>query len=230
MKTFVGARPNLFFPIFRRRSSFESLLVCETTDICIEGVPRSANSFAVGAFEHAQSEPMQVAHHTHVPANPIRACQWGIPTVVLIRDPYDTLVSGVALRKQVQVEERQVEDPIQLLTFHDRLEAYLTFYRSVSPYSDRFLVAPFDTVIRDMGTVIDRVNDRFGTTFERFEHAPKAAQDVHAGPSEKRTEFKKDTQADFDEQLQLDRSLREKMDAAETLYSSFADDVYEKRS
>jgi len=226
VKTFLGARPRLFFPIFRRRSAFDDLLVHGDTDICIEGFPRSANSFAVGAFEHAQTRPVRVAHHTHTPANIMRACEHEIPALVLTRAPYDAIVSGVALKKQVQVEEHDEESPVQLLSFHDRLDAYLTFYQSLDPYRDRILVASFETVVRDMGRVVGRVNERFGTAFDRFDHTPEAAEEIHArrgyhaGPSDQRTQFKEETRADFDEQLRADAALRDKMEAATSLFDA----------
>jgi len=205
--------------------------VDDTTDICIEGYPRSANSFAVGAFEHAQSAPVQVAHHTHVPANPMRACERGVPTLVLIRDPYDAVVSNVALGKQTQVTEQGVESPVQWLSFETLLDAWRTFYRSVRPYRERMVVASLGVVVDDMGRVIDRVNAHFGTDFDRFEHTSEAVAEVHAdrgyhaGPSEQRDQLKADTRADFDAQLQADPSLRDTLKEANALFDSLTSKV-----
>jgi len=229
-KTFIGARPWLFFPIFRPRPAFDDLLVTRSTDLCIEGFPRSGNSFTVGAVEHAQSSPLRVAHHTHVPANAMRACEWGIPTLVLIRNPKDAVVSVVALSKQVQEKEHNAEDPAQRVSFQDHLWAWDIFYRSLISHRDRMLVALLGAVVEDMGDVIERVNDRFGTNFARFDHTPENVAEVHsrqgyhAGPSERRTGLKKETRADFNEQLQTDAALQDTLSAAETLYERFAND------
>lgn len=231
LKWFVGARPRLYFPLFRRRSGYADLLVDDTTDICIEGYPRSANSFAVGAFEYAQSAPVQVAHHTHVPANPMRACERGIPTLVLIRDPYDAVVSHVALSKQTQVAEQGVEAPVQWLSFETLLSAWCTFYRSVRPYQERMVVASLGAVVDDMGRVIDRINAHFGTDFDRFEHTPEAVAEVHAGrgyhagPSEQRDQLKADTRADFDTQLQSDSALRHTLEEANALFDALTSEA-----
>lgn len=236
VKWFVGARPGLFFPLFRRRSAYDALLVDEETEVCIEGYPRSANSFAVGAFEHAQQRPVQVAHHTHVPANPMRACEQGIPTLVLIRDPYDAIVSQVALTKQTQVEERCVEAPVQWISFETLLSAWLVFYQSLQPYRSRMVVASLDAVVEDMGRVIDRVNARFGTNFDRFDHTSDAVTEVHAdrgyhaGPSEDRDRLKADTRTDFDDQLQTDASLQKMLEKAEALFETFQGDVSTHKS
>jgi len=226
-KTFVGARPWLFFPIFRRRSAFDDLLVTQATDLCIEGFPRSGNSFAVGAVEYAQSKPIQIAHHTHVPANAMRACEYGRPTLVLIRDPYDAVVSAVGLNKHVQVKEKGVAAPVQLISFRDHLWAWNTFYQSLTPYRERFLVVPLGAVVEDMGSVIDRVNDRFETDFDPFDHTSEAVAQVHAGrgyhagPSEQRDALKANIRTDFDEQLLEDTALQSALSRAKHLYNTF---------
>jgi len=48
-KTFVGARPRLFFPLFRHRAGHDDLLVTRSTDLCVEGFPRSAFEDALQA-------------------------------------------------------------------------------------------------------------------------------------------------------------------------------------
>jgi hypothetical protein len=181
VKTAVGKRPNLFFPLFRPRPAFDDLLVTEETDICIEGFPRSANSFAVQAFRYAQPEAVRVAHHTHVPANAMQACEWRIPTVVLIRSPADAIVSGIALAKEVQITERGVESPRQRVSFAAWVHAWLSFYRALKPYRDRdqLLVAPFSAVIQDMGRVIERINAHLGTAVGPFKHPAGVGAAVH---------------------------------------------------
>lgn len=230
-RTFIGARPWLFFPIYRRRSAFDDLLVTPSTDLCIEGFPRSGNSFAVGAVKHAQSQPIQIAHHTHVPANAIQACEWGIPTLVLIRNPYDAVVSCIALGKQIQEEEHNADEPVQWVSYQDHLRAWIVFYRSLTSYRRRMLVARLDTVVDDMGNVIDLINDRYDMDFERFDHTRGAVakvhaeQGYHAGPNERRAALKEETRTNFDEQLQRDSVLKDVLSEAERLYERFANEA-----
>ncbi len=228
-KTFVGARPRLFFPLFRLRPAFDDLLVTESTDLCIEGFPRSANSFAVGAVRHAQPGPMQIAHHTHVPANAMRACEWGIPTVVLIRSPQDAIVSRVALVREMRGDEPQADGAAPPVSFHLWVHAWCTFYRALAPYREHgdLVVAPFQDVIADMGQVIERVNTHFGTDFVPFDHTEDAVASVHAergshaGPTDRRDRLKTETRAAFEKALQADASLRDNMDTAEQLFASY---------
>lgn len=228
-KTFLGSRPTLFFPIFRRRRAFDDLLVTETTDICIEGFPRSANSFAVGAFEHAQTNPVTIAHHTHVPANAMRACKWGIPTIVLVRSPYDAIVSVVALKKESQLVEDGVSEPAQLVSFRDWVRTWCEFYRTLNAFRNRdyLVVAPFSLVIHDMGHVIEQVNRHSETDFRLFEHTEENVDIVqselgyHAGPNNRREQLKENTRKDFDCALQTDSLLQHRMDVAEELYTAY---------
>jgi len=230
-KTVVGAHPNLFFPLFRPRSAFDDLLVTKKTDICIEGFPRSANSFSVQAFRYAQPQSVQVAHHTHVPANAMRACEWAIPTLVLIRSPCDAIVSRVALDKEVQTVEQNADSSRQYVSFAAWLHAWQSFYRSLLPYWERgdFLIAPFTAVIQNMGCVIEHVNAHFGTDFVPFDHTEEAVatvradQGYHAGPSDRRAHFKDIARTDFDEALQTSSALQRRLADANQLFTQYVE-------
>ena len=75
---------------FSRR--FRKVMVHENTDICIEGFPRSANSFAVRAFPIANPN-IKVSSHIHVTMQIIKAVNLSIPVLFLLRDPLDSLSS-----------------------------------------------------------------------------------------------------------------------------------------
>ena len=232
-KTVIGASPALFFPLFRPRSAFDDLLVTRTTAICIEGFPRSANSFSVQAFRYAQSRPVDVAHHTHVPANAMRACEWGIPTVILIRSPYDAIVSRISLGKEVQVAEHDSDDPSQHVRFAAWLHAWTSFYQALAPYREHgeLLVAPFSAVIQDMGIITERVNDHFGTDFVPFDHTDEAVaavrekQGYHAGPNDRRDQYKEETRADFDNALRSNAALQRQMTQADQLFNEYVEEA-----
>jgi len=175
--------------------------VGEQTDICIEGFPRSANSFAVGAFEHAQDRECTIAHHNHVPAPILNAVDRGLPTVVLIRDPVDTVISNRGLSLQIgAVEEKDM--PMHV-SYERQLQTWHRFYDTVWPVRDRVIVAPFETVIDDFGEIIAAVNDRFGTDFVEFNHTDENVEAIrdrrgyHALPSEQREHLKEQARDRF---------------------------------
>jgi hypothetical protein len=148
-----------WYVAYARASRHRSEAAGPATALVIDGFPRSANTFATVAFQVAQSQPVRLGHHLHAPAHLLGAVDAGVPALALIRDPVGAVVSE-AIR----------EGPVGLRTV---LSAYCRFYETLLPVVDRVTVGRFDVVTTDLGTVIDQVNRRFGTRFERFEHTPE---------------------------------------------------------
>lgn len=147
--------PRLYLALARRRHG--DRVLGPGTDVLIEGYPRSANTFAVAAFEMAQERPVTVAHHLHAAPHVVAAVEAGVPVILLVRRPEDAIASVIARKPSV--------DP--------RLAArtYLRFYAGVADVLDHCIVAEFGEVIGDFGRVIERANARFGTSFTPFEHS-----------------------------------------------------------
>jgi hypothetical protein len=171
-RSLVGQYPGLYLPFakWKRRRHLASSRaagvqpewtapVDRDTDAVIEGFPRSANTFAATAFELAQQAPVKVARHLHTPAQIIAGTRWRIPTMVLVRDPEQAIISFV------------VRTPA--ITLDQGLKDYIRFYRCIYPYRDAYVVARFDEVVADFGTVVRRLNERFGTAFAEFDHTPE---------------------------------------------------------
>ncbi|HSK84831.1 MAG TPA: hypothetical protein VK902_15745 [Rubrobacter sp.] len=117
----------------------------------------------------AQDETFDVtsiAHHLHVPAQVVRAAQWRIPTLVLIRRPRDAVLSLV------------IRDPISV---DQALKYYISFYEISEKYRDAFVLGLFEEVTEDFGQVMKRINDRFGTTFSLFRHDEENVSKLFAG-------------------------------------------------
>jgi hypothetical protein len=204
-KVVLGRSPSLYYPLFRHRRGYRSLLVTDETDICIEGFPRSANSFAVGAFESVNPDA-EIAHHGHVPAQIIRACQLGLPTIVLIRDPLEAVISLYAL--QLQNKAHSGSDSWLLnVSFKHQLLSWLSFYERVGAVHADLVLAPFETVVTDFGQVIDFVNRRYGTDFAVFQHTDVNVDEIrtrrgyHALPSERRDRLKQQARRRFEREL-----------------------------
>lgn len=149
----AGGHPAVFFGLYRLALKDPERAVSPETQLAIEGFPRSANTFAVAAFKQAQREKIRVAHNLHVPAQVIRAVRWRIPTLVLIREPRDAVVSLV------------MRDPISV---DQALKYYISFYEAVAEYQGMFVLGLFEEVTDDFGTVIERINSKFGTEFSPF--------------------------------------------------------------
>lgn len=127
--------------------------------IVIEGYLRSGNTFSVAAFAVANGTDLHVGRHLHGAPHVLRAARLGLPTVVLIRQPRDAVLSYLIRRDTLSPDDALLE--------------YLDFYRTVLRVRGSFVVGLFDQVVTDFGAVIDEVNVRYGTAFVRYE--PTAA-------------------------------------------------------
>lgn len=141
-----------------------------TTELVIEGFPRSGNTFAVFALARAQGRPLSISSHVHVPAQVRRAVELRLPTLVVVRSPLDALTSLLVAAPHV--------DPRRVWS------EWLHHHRELLPLQrsrDGFEVATFSQVTTDLGSVTRRINDRFGTGFVPFaDHDPQATADVFA--------------------------------------------------
>jgi hypothetical protein len=157
-KTTVARYPRVAIRVQRLRRRGE--LLDEHTQVVIEAFPRCASSFAVAAFRLAQ-EPRftHIAHHTHMPAMVISAAAEGVPTMVLVREPVQALVSFLIRSPDVPPAAAA--------------RGYLRFYEPLVPHRRGFVTATFEEVIGSFGDAIRRLNGRFGTDFTPFEHTPE---------------------------------------------------------
>lgn len=155
----LARTPRLWDLAMQVRADKRATLARSDTAIVIEGFLRSGNTFSVAAFEIANGPTLHVGRHLHGAPHVLRAARMGLPTVVLVRQPRDAVLSYLVRR--------------DTLTPHDALLEYLDFYRTTWPVRDHFVVGLFDQVTKDFGAVIDTVNERFGTSFARYEPTPE---------------------------------------------------------
>jgi hypothetical protein len=151
-----STHPALYLPLMRRRHP--GAVLDRDTQLVIDGFTRSAGTFAVVAFQLAQNDHVRVAHHLHAAAHLKAAAQRGVPAIVPIRRPEDTVLSAIIREPFVPMKQF--------------LKSYTAFYASILPYRDYQVVATFEQVTTDFGQVIERLNTRFGTTFRAFRHEP----------------------------------------------------------
>jgi hypothetical protein len=159
MRYVVNAYPSLYMPLSRiRHRDRDDWSVRRDTELVIEGFGRSGSTFVVDAFELAQTRSVRLAHHTHAAAQVITAVKWGIPTILIVRHPADVVPSHMARR---EIGARRP------------LVAWIRFHRRLLPYRHGVVVTPFEEATTDLGTVIQRTNERFATRFDVFVSNPE---------------------------------------------------------
>ncbi|NYJ05836.1 hypothetical protein [Petropleomorpha daqingensis] len=151
-RTWLSEQPALYLPLARRRYPGPSpQVVGVDTELVIDAYTRAASTHMVYAFQLAQPRPVRLAHHLHAPAQVIAATRRALPTLVLVREPDGTALSQAAREPHV--------------TVRDALLAHARYHERLLPYRDSVVVADFDEVTRDPRAAVQRINDRFGTTF-----------------------------------------------------------------
>lgn len=151
LRSHIERHPGLFRLAYRLARRPADVLVAPDSDILIEGFPRSANSYAVWAFRLSNPQA-RIAHHVHSPAHVLLALRYGVPAVVLLRQP------------DAAIRSRLVRQPGLRTAF--ALRSYTAFYEAILPHADELTVVRFETAVERFENVIAAVNARHGTGFK----------------------------------------------------------------
>ena len=114
---------------------------------------------AIAAFNQVQPTKLRIAHHMHVPAQIIRAVNWKIPTIILIRNPKDAVLSLVMYDSRISIPQA--------------LKCYVSFYKTIYVYRAKYVIASFEEVITNYSSTIEKTNHKFGTKF--VSHTPNGS-------------------------------------------------------
>jgi len=166
LRALLGQSPLLFHSLIRLRGRKASFAVGPKTEVVIEGYPRSGNTFAAAAFQLAQGREVRIARHLHVSAQILAAARRRLPTILLIRHPHDAVLSTVIRHPEWEP--------------HQAVREYTRFYRSCFDLRPHFVLGRFEEVTRDFGSVVERLNRRFGASFRSFVHSEDNVRRVFA--------------------------------------------------
>jgi len=139
----VKRSPILYRPLNRirnavRRSGNLPRLASDDVEICVEGYPSSANSFAVNVLRAARPG-LRISSHHHAIANIKIAIRLGIPCVALIRPPEDAIASRVSrFGTSPRVAISEYCDMHEFLS-QRRANMLIASFRTVTEDTDRFL-------------------------------------------------------------------------------------------
>jgi uncharacterized protein (UPF0147 family) len=140
-----------------------ALRVTRQTELVMDGFPRSGNTYAVAAFQHVNAGVV-LSHHFHSARQVERAVRFGVPAIVLIRNPQDVL--GSLVQFSAAYEPSQV------------LQSYRDYYEQVLPLTGNLVIADFTEVTTALDAVIDRCNAKFGTAFVGYVPTPEGEQAI----------------------------------------------------
>lgn len=177
-------------------------------DICIEGFPRSANSFFSVAFR-LYNPTTKAAHHMHAPLQVIKALEYDIPCVVLIRNPLDAIASVLVVD--------------QTLSTRFAIQSYINFYESIWPLRKAIIVSDFQETTQSPHRVIERVNQRYGTSFKMAPITPEIRDKIFDELKETRKELNQPKHlvaAPTDEKAQIKQNLLHELKAHPLLPSA----------
>ena len=134
------------------------------TDVVIDGFPRSANTYALYAFELATDGGVVVKGHTHSAVTVIRAARRQLPTMVMIRDPRDVVASLVQLAPGLRAGSC--------------FAAYSRYYNAVLRDGAPVFIADFGIATRDFGLIMRQFNEFFGSAFPPYDGSDDAERAV----------------------------------------------------
>ena len=153
-RAFLNKRPGLYYGAAKLMKRGRTKQVDQNIDCVITGIWGCANTFVSAAFQHWNPD-VNLSHHQHVPAQAMRAAEYKLPMLILIRNPVDALAS-LTTRFAYELSNRALAW---------ELRDYADYYESIIDLSDSFVAADFREVIKDFPSPIKRLNDKFGTSF-----------------------------------------------------------------
>lgn len=147
----VAGNYRFFLPLFRLMKGRYPNYADPSSDICIEGFPRSGNTFFVAAIQR-WNRSLRISHHSHLASSAIYSWGRGIPTVVLIREPAGAVSSAM-------VWDGRIVATIGLLV-------YISFYRSVCKVFPQILILDFEEYTRRPDLAVEKINTALGTNLD----------------------------------------------------------------
>ena len=125
--------------------------VTNRSNICIEGYPRSANSWFNRYFKRSNPNS-NIAHHIHLLSQVVKALKYNIPTVVLIRNPLDCISSlHVFNNGETSLNLEIIE--------------YITYYTHINKIKGKLVLVKFETAIQNPHRAVQAINDKYNLLF-----------------------------------------------------------------
>jgi hypothetical protein len=109
------------------------------TELVIDGFPGSANSFVSSSLRDALGDEVDAVSHFHHTVQLKRAIAFGVPAVVVVREP-------LAAASSLKSKDPGLWDAVILLR-------WIVYHRYLDRHSDRLDVVLFDEVVADVDVI-----------------------------------------------------------------------------
>jgi hypothetical protein len=164
VRYFVNAYPALYMPMARYRHRYSiDRVVRRDTDLVIEAFGRTGTTFANFAFLSAQTRRIRTVHHSHAAAQVITAVKMKVPTLVIVREPEAVALSHMARHR---------------VSARPTLVAWIRFHEQILSCRKGIVLSSFEDVTRNFTPVIERLNEKFGTCFDVWQHTKENEAEI----------------------------------------------------
>ena len=215
LKFNLGYSRLFYYIIYANKNPYKRMAVSRESNICIEGYPRSSNSYAVVAF-HLANENVRIAHHHHVLAQIYKSMDYHIPIITVIRKPEDAITSFLIFQRSFNVDLY--------------IKTYTQYYKRIISLHDQMIIADFDTVVNNFNKVINAVNVKYNSNYRIINNLEYRQNEIFGKLSEvNKIYFRGDKNKLMfpdDEREKLKHALKEHV--MKNKYLNFANTIYKK--
>lgn len=149
-----------YFLLLRGKKSF---LVNSNTALCIEGFPRSANSFIHQSLKILLPD-VKTGHHTHCIANIKIAFKKKVPVYILIRNPIEALSSFIL--RMIWIKKRGSFIKYSYYGITD----YKYFYKFVLDNLDKVEIICFNEIIKNPKQILEKIVKKLNLNLDVFKN------------------------------------------------------------
>ena len=191
--------------------SHQSKIVTKKTLLTIEGFPRSGNSFMTKLVLSCNPHLTNKLASSTSPANIMRSVKNNIPTILMLRDPKNAIISLKSLI-MFSNHKNSLNRPVPPL--NNLLTLYIKYHSALVESTDKLSIISLDDLINKRDSTLSKISIAYSLDFSQVSSI-KFKQ--HALPSDERNQIKKSV---ADELVYLDTY---NLDRASELYQTFLD-------
>lgn len=142
LKTLISNTGIGFKYITRPLAKRSLIIVNNTTDIVIEGFPRSGNTYCTALLYYLKPQ-VNIARHRHEIGHLIYAIELEKPIICIVREPLDSIIS-------LHIREE--------LSIGFCVKYYLEFHRYLEQHKDKIKIIDFNVLVNNPIQVVKTIN------------------------------------------------------------------------